>query len=214
MLVLPEPHTLLLFVIAALVLLLTPGPAVMYIVARGVHQGRQAGIVSALAVGLGNFMHALAATLGLSALLLSSALAFTVVKYLGAAYLIYIGVRTLLSRGADAHAGPHVERRALRRIFWQGFVVAVLNPKTALFFFAFLPQFVDPARGGVPLQFLFFGSLFAAVGVCSDSLYGVLAGSLSGWLRRSTHSLRHGRYATGTVYVGLGLTAAVTEPQR
>ena len=213
MLALPEPHTLLLFVFAALVLLLTPGPAVMYIVARGVHQGRRAGFVSALAVGLGNFVHSLAATLGLSALLLWSSVAFTVVKYLGAAYLIYIGVRTMLARNGHAPEGA-IERRALGRIFWQGFVVAVLNPKTAVFFFAFLPQFVDPARGGVALQFLFLGSLFAALGVCSDSLYGLLAGSLSGWLRRRTAALRRGRYATGTVYVGLGLSAAVAEPQR
>jgi threonine/homoserine/homoserine lactone efflux protein len=210
---LPESRTLVLFVVAALVLLLTPGPAVLYIVARGVHQGRTAGVVSALAVGLGNLVHALAATLGLSALLLSSALAFAVVKYLGAAYLIFIGVRTLLARG-DHTAIDAPKPRALRRIFGQGFVVAVLNPKTALFFFAFLPQFVDPARGAVPLQFLLFGSLFAALGVCSDSAYGLLAGTLSRWLRRSAASLRRGRYVTGTGYIGRGLTAAVAEPQR
>lgn len=210
---LPGARTLALFTVSALILLLTPGPAVMYIVARGAHQGRTAGIVSALAVGCGNFVHALAATLGLSALLLSSSVAFSVIKYLGAAYLIFIGLRTLMGR-ADHGSVEAPKPRALNRIYWQGFAVAVLNPKTALFFFAFLPQFVDPASGAAAPQFLFFGAVFEALGVCTDSAYGLLSGTLSGWLRRGAFSLRRGRYLTGSVYVGLGLTAAVAEPQR
>ncbi|HSD83688.1 MAG TPA: LysE family translocator, partial [Anaerolineae bacterium] len=140
------------FLLAALILLLTPGPAVLYIVARSLDQGRLAGLVSVLSIEVGNSVHVLAAALGLSALLLSSALAFSVVKYLGAAYLIYLGLRRLLSRDA-AQPTATLQRQSLRRIFRQGVVVAVLNPKTALFFLAFLPQFVDPARGSAAAQF-------------------------------------------------------------
>src|SRR5512139_635660 len=125
------------FLVAALILLLTPGPAVLYIVARSLDQGRLAGLVSVLSIEVGNSVHVLAAALGLSALLLSSALAFSVVKYLGAAYLIYLGLRRLLSRDA-AQPAAGLQRQSLRRVFRQGVIVAVLNPKTALFFLAFL----------------------------------------------------------------------------
>src|SRR5512138_1135378 len=136
------------FMVATLALLLVPGPAVLYITARSANQGRLAGLVSVLAIETANFAQALAATLGLSAILLSSALAFDVVKYLGAAYLIYLGIRKLLvSEESDAEG--EIRAESLTRIYWQGFAVNILNPKTALFFFAFLPQFVDPARGNV-----------------------------------------------------------------
>ncbi|MCP3932807.1 MAG: LysE family translocator, partial [Bacteroidetes bacterium] len=130
------------FLLAALILLLTPGPAVLYIVARSLDQGRLAGFVSVLSIEVGNFVHVLAATLGLSAILVSSALAFSIVKYMGAAYLIYLGMRRLYA-GKTAHQPKTFQRQSLRRIFRQGVLVAILNPKTALFFFAFLPQFVD-----------------------------------------------------------------------
>lgn len=147
---------LLLFIPAALALLLTPGPAVLYIVARSIDQGRKAGLVSVFAIEAGNIFHVLAATLGLSAILLSSALAFDVVKYLGAAYLIYLGIRKLMTREA-VEATQTVERKNLGRIFWQGVIVGIFNPKTALFFFAFLPQFVDRSRGAEGLQMLLLG---------------------------------------------------------
>ena len=143
-----------LFSAAALILLLTPGPAVLYIVARSLDQGRLAGFVSVLGIEVGNLVHVLAATLGLSAILVSSSLAFAVVKYLGAAYLIYLGVRRLIQCQAGLPAATFQPQR-LRRIFRQGVLVAVFNPKTALFFFAFLPQFVDPSRGSVTLQLLY-----------------------------------------------------------
>src|SRR5512143_3501015 len=142
-----ESSRLVLFMGAALALLLIPGPAVLYITARSASQGRMAGLVSVLAIETANFTQAVAAALGLSAILLSSTLAFDVVKYLGAAYLIYLGVRKLLSPTEAAQ--QTVERAPLWRIFWQGIAVAVLNPKTALFFFAFLPQFIDRSRGAV-----------------------------------------------------------------
>ena len=134
-----------LFIVASVVLLLTPGPAVLFIVARSLEQGRAAGLVSVLGIHLGTIVHITAAAVGLSALLVSSALAFAIVKYLGAAYLIWIGIRTLLARDPDPEA-PRVPAEPLRRVFRDGFVVNLFNPKTAIFFLAFLPQFVDPAR--------------------------------------------------------------------
>src|SRR5215210_3834008 len=162
------------FLGASLALLLVPGPAVLYITARSANQGRLAGLVSVLAIETANFLQAVAATLGLSAILLSSALAFDVVKYLGAAYLIYLGVRKLLIREEETANGD-VKPDSLARIYWQGFAINLLNPKTALFYFAFLPQFVDPARGNVPLQMLSLGVTFCLLALCTDSIYATLA---------------------------------------
>ena len=197
------------FLLAALILLLTPGPAVLYIVARSLDQGRLAGFVSVLSIEAGNFVHVLAAALGLSALLVSSALAFSVVKYLGAAYLIYLGVRRLLSREA-AQQPKAFEHQSLRRIFRQGVLVAVLNPKTALFFFAFLPQFIDSSKGSVTLQLLTLGCLFVLMAIVTDGLYALLAGTVGQWLK-GHHSFRLvGRYMVGSVYIGLGVMAALS----
>jgi threonine/homoserine/homoserine lactone efflux protein len=211
----PNLATLPVFLVAALVLLLTPGPAVLYIVARSLDQGRLAGLVSVLSVEVGNFFHVLAATLGLSALLVSSALAFSVVKYLGAAYLIYLGVRRLLAREAAA-TEVRVQRQSLRRIFGQGVLVAALNPKTALFFLAFLPQFVEPARGAVAVQFLVLGCIFVLMAVVTDSLYALLAGTAGQWLKggRGARTLRAERYVVGSVYIGLGVSAALAPISR
>src|ERR1700730_17879358 len=147
----PEVSTLGVFAGASLVLLLTPGPAILYIVTRSVEQGRLAGLISALGICAGTLFHVAAAALGISALLLASALAFNVLRYVGAAYLIFLGISTL-SRGDDASDGRAIEAASVRRIFAQGVVVNLLNPHTALFFFAFLPQFVVPSKGAVPLQ--------------------------------------------------------------
>ncbi len=203
----PDSSTLAVFVIAALVLLVTPGPAVLYIVARSIDQGRWAGIVSTLGIAGGSLFHVAAAALGVSALLMSSALAFDAVKYLGAAYLIYLGARRLLT--PEEILPPELaEQRRLSKIFYQGVVVNLLNPKTALFFFAFLPQFVDVNRGGVVGQILFLGALFVIMGVCSDGLYALLAGAMGHWLRGSLHFLKAQRYVAGSVFIFLGLTAA------
>jgi threonine/homoserine/homoserine lactone efflux protein len=186
---------------------------VLYIVARSLDQGRLAGLVSVASIEAGNFVHVLAATLGLSALLLSSGLAFAVVKYLGAAYLIYLGLRRLLTRTA-AQPTVALQRQSLRRIFSQGVVVAVLNPKTALFFFAFLPQFVDPAQGRVTTQLLALGSLFVLMAVVTDGLYALIAGSAGQWLKSSRLFALAERYLIGSIYIGLGLTAALGGPHR
>ena len=197
------------FLGASLALLLVPGPAVLYITARSANQGRLAGLVSVLAIETANFLQAVAATLGLSAILLSSALAFDVVKYLGAAYLIYLGVRKLLAREEET-ANGEVKAESLSRIYWQGFAINLLNPKTALFYFAFLPQFVDPAKGNVTAQTLLLGAIFVGMAFITDSLYALLASSLAERMRGSRPFRKGQRYFAGLVYVGLGITTALT----
>jgi len=199
-----------LFIFASIVLLLTPGPAVLYIIARSVDQGRVAGIVSVLSIEVGNLFHAVAAALGLSALLLSSATAFSVIKYLGAAYLIYLGLRKLFSKNGSM-AETVVKPQSLGRIFSQGVTVAVLNPKTALFFLAFLPQFVDRTRGQVALQLLMLGCLFVLMAIISDSLYALLASSAGQWLKARRQVWLFERYVAGLIYIGLGIGAALAD---
>ena len=197
------------FLLATLILLLSPGPAVLYIIARSIDQGRVAGFVSVLSIGTGNSVHVLAATLGLSAILMSSALAFSIVKYLGAAYLIYLGVRRLLTHD-QGHEMTRVQHQSLRRIYSQGVLVAALNPKTGLFFLAFLPQFVDPSAGSVTLQLLMLGGTFVMMAIVTDSMYASLASTAGDWLKRNKTFLRAEKYVAGSVYIGLGLTAALS----
>jgi threonine/homoserine/homoserine lactone efflux protein len=207
---LPPAKDLLLFVTAAMVLLLIPGPAVLYIVMRSVDQGRSAGLASSSGIATGSLVHVLAATLGLSALLVSSATAYSLVKYAGAAYLIFLGIKKLRERPAADVEMRHVQPLPLRRVYAQGVLVNVLNPKTAIFFFAFLPQFVSPLREHVTLQFLFLGMLFAVMGFVSDSIWALTAGSAAGWLRRNRKFMRNQHYFSGAVYMGLGLATAVS----
>jgi threonine/homoserine/homoserine lactone efflux protein len=205
---LPNHSSLLLFFSAALVLLAIPGPAVFYIVGRSIGQGRSAGLVSALGIGAGTLVHVAAAAVGLSALLMSSAIAFSAVKYLGAAYLIYLGIQKLRSEDSFQPA-EEAARTSLSRVFGQGIIVNVLNPKTALFFFAFLPQFVDPARGNVALQILVLGTLFAVMGVTSDSLWALFAGTVAQRLKRNVRALRAQRYLSGGMLISLGVVTAL-----
>lgn len=210
---LPDPSSLGLFAVAALVLLVTPGPAVLYIVARSIDQGRRAGLVSVLGVHAGTLVHIAAAAAGLSALLAASATAFTVVKYLGAAYLVYLGIRRVRdprSSLAAAVARP----RVLRRAFLDGVVVNVLNPKTALFFLAFLPQFADPSRGRIGLQILALGVVFVMLGLITDGSYALTAGTAARWLQRHPRALASERWLSGSMYIGLGVVAAVTRNHR
>jgi len=209
----PAPSAIGLFLLAALVLLLIPGPAVLNIITCSIAQGKRAGLVCVLGTHLASLMHITAAALGLSALLMSSALAFSAVKYLGAAYLVYLGARALLAAEGShrAHAAP----KGSAQLFAQGFWVNLLNPKTALFFFAFLPQFVDPARGAAAGQIFLFGALFVMLGLCTDSGYALLAGAVGQWWQQTNARFRQTRrYATGCVYIGLGLTAAFAGSER
>jgi len=196
--------------LASLVLAVTPGPAVLFIVARSVHQGPRAGALSALGVALGGLVHVAGAVIGFSALLASSASAFSAVRWAGALYLVWLGVRTLRSGGTheEVAAAPPPPAPP-RQLLAQGFLVNLLNPKTALFFLAFLPQFVDPARGGAALQMLAFGATFLAVAVSSDMTYALLAGTVARRLPATAGSRRTARWLTGGAYLALGAGAAL-----
>ena len=201
----PELHTFVIFAAASAAFLAVPGPSVIYIISRSLAEGRTAGIVSALGIQAGGLVHVTAATVGVSALLASSATAFSIVKYAGAAYLILLGLRRLLDgeEQEEGDGGPV----ARRQLFWQGVLVNSLNPKTALFFLAFLPQFVDPGRGAVAPQVLALGVLFLVLATLSDSTYALVAGSVRGWLGGRRRALAR---ASGVSYVGLGLLAALS----
>jgi threonine/homoserine/homoserine lactone efflux protein len=202
-----------LFISAALVLLLIPGPAVLYIVGRSVEQGKGAGLVSVLGVHAATLVNIIAAALGLSAILASSALAFSVIKYAGAAYLIWLGLRKIFG-SAEAAGAIKLARHSYGRLFRDGFVVNLLNPKTALFFLAFLPQFVDLSRGHVALQIVFLGLVYTALGFLTDGSYALAAGTAGNWLKRNRAYLKVERYVTGTLLIGLGLTAAFAGSHR
>ena len=205
----PSTHAFAVFLPAALVLLAIPGPAVLYIVATSVDGGRRNGLLSVAGVHLGSMVHIAAAVAGLSALIVSSAIAFSAVKYVGAAYLVYVGIRKLLGKDEAIEA----EERAPwsgRRVFSQGIVVNVLNPKTALFFLAFLPQFVEPQRGPVATQILILGAVLGTLGFALDCTYAVAASSAAQRLK----GFRHGNRVTGAVYITLGAVAALTGGRR
>jgi threonine/homoserine/homoserine lactone efflux protein len=203
----PTASTIALFLLAATALAVVPGPAVAYIVTQSIDQGRRAGLVSALGVASGGLVHVAAATVGLSALIASSATAFTVVKLVGAAYLIVVGVRRILA-GEGEEPESRALRAPLRRIYRQGVIVNILNPKTALFFLAFLPQFVDPDRGSVWPQVAMLGVAFVSVAVLSDLSYALVADAIAGRIRRTGTGAKVRRWLTGGVFVALGITAA------
>jgi threonine/homoserine/homoserine lactone efflux protein len=204
--VFPDSTSLWLFSLAALALLAIPGPSVLYIVAQSAERGRRTGLAAVLGVHLGSLVHVAAATAGLSALVVASVLAFSIVKYGGAAYLVYLGVRKLLER--DREDDVEAEPAPLRRALVRGIVVNVLNPKTALFFLAFLPQFIDADRGGVWSQALVLGFVFVGLGLVSDSLYALAAGTVGGLVRRRRKLVRYG---SGAVYITLGAAAALAK---
>ncbi|MBB4705762.1 LysE family translocator [Sphaerisporangium siamense] len=199
------PSTLVVFSLAALALVAVPGPNALYITARGIAQGRAAAIASAVGVETGTLVHIAAASAGLSYLIARSAAAFTAVKWAGVAYLVYLGVRTLADRGHQA--GQAATPQPLPRVFLEGVVVNVLNPKVILFFLAFLPQFVDPAAGSPALQIIVLGLTLLAFGIVTDLVYAVGASMLSRAMRRRSGLLR---YISGFVYLGLGVATALT----
>ena len=205
--------TLLAFIGASMIVLLTPGPGVLYVVTRGAVQGRRAGIVSAVGLSAGAFVHVIAAVVGLSAILATSATAFTIVKFAGAAYLIWIGVQAILSRGGLAKPDT-VAPQPMRRLFLDGVVISIFNPKIAIFFLAYLPLFTDPALGSVTLQLAILGSLYCVLSVISDGAYAILASGASGWFRERMLNSPVMRYLTGSIFVGLGVHAALATQQK
>ncbi len=197
------------FMLASLVLAVTPGPGVFYILARSLSQGRRHGLASVAGVALGNFGNAVGAALGLAALFAVSSLAFSVVKFAGAGYLVYLGIQAM--RAPDTVPDPAVPApERLGRIFRDGFLVALLNPKTALFFAAFLPQFMAP-QGSVVGQSVALGAIFVAIAALSDTAYALAAGWIAPRLGRLGGLRRTGRYLTGGAFIALGLLAALTE---
>jgi threonine/homoserine/homoserine lactone efflux protein len=205
----PSASAIALFCLASLALAVVPGPAVTYIVTQSIDKGRSAGLVSALGIASGGLVHVAAAVIGLSALLASSATAFTIVKLVGAVYLIAIGLRRLIARHEDAVEPDRAPAPGSpSRLFLQGTVVNVLNPKTALFFLAFLPQFVDASRGSVPEQVALLGVLFVVIAFTSDAMYALLADLLAGKLRRSGTGAKVRRWVSGGIFIALGVTAA------
>ena len=201
----PSAHAFAVFIPAALVLLAIPGPAVLYIIATSVEGGRRHGLLSVAGIHIGSLVHVVAAVAGLSALIVSSAIAFSTVKYVGAAYLVYVGIRKWLERDEPAELEARPPRSG-RRVFTQGIVVNVLNPKTALFFLAFLPQFIDRDRT-VWTQIAVLGLCWVALGLVSDGAYALAGGTIGRFFRRRQKAVR---YASGGIFVGLGAVAATS----
>ncbi|QKW38833.1 LysE family translocator [Actinomadura sp. NAK00032] len=199
-----------LFLLAALALVAIPGPNHLYITARSIGEGRRAGVASALGVETGTLVHIAAAAAGLSAVVAASATAFGFLRYAGAAYLLYLAYRTF--RGGDDLAETRLRPRPIRRVYLDGALVNVLNPKVVLFFLAFLPQFVDRDAGAVPLQIAVMGLVLVLIGLVVDLGYAVAAGSIGGWLRTRPAFRRRQRYATSLIYLGLGAGAVLTGP--
>lgn len=196
------------FIIAALIVLIIPGPGVLYVIARSIAHGYRAGLASVIGLSVGVMAHVVAATAGLSAILLTSATAFSIVKFIGAGYLIYLGLRTLLSR-------PVIENIEIpeplpkHQLFIDGIIVSVFNPKIAVFFLAFLPQFVDASLGSAPIQIFILGTLYALLALITDGAYALLAGSARQWLQRIFADNPWPRRITGSVYIGLGINTAL-----
>jgi threonine/homoserine/homoserine lactone efflux protein len=200
----PSLSTLPVFIAASIVLLIIPGPAVLFIVARSSAQGTRAGLVSVLGVHAATVVHVLAAVAGLSAVVVASSIAFTAVKVVGGVYLICLGLKSLRSaRSASDVAAPTV--RPHRRLFAEAFVVSLLNPKVALFFLAFLPQFVQRGHGPIWSQTLALGLVYIVLGLCSDSMYAVIGAHVGTRLSGRVARLRATRYAEGGILVGLGV---------
>src|SRR5512147_2212599 len=205
-----EPTKFLLFIGVSWALIIAPGPDMIYVITRGVTQGRRAGLLSAVGVVCGILVHTTAAAFGLTLILQTSALAFLLVKYLGAIYLIYLGIKAWRDKSTfDLQTSAPIV--SFRRVFWQGVLSNVLNPKIAIFFLAFLPQFVDKTSSSIALPMVTLGLTFAAFGLCFLVLVGYFAGAIGRWLTRRPQYTNFLRWLTGGVLIGLGVRLAFTE---
>lgn len=198
------------FALTGLLLNLTPGNDMLYVIARSSGQGTKAGIISALGIGAGCIIHILAAVIGLSALVAQSATAFNIIKYIGAAYLVYLGVKSVLSRRQSIVVNSKLNKLSYRKMFWQGFITNVLNPKVALFFLAFLPQFINIHKGNTSLQILFLGTWFDLVGTLVNVLVAILFGRIGAWLSKSQKFIQWQERITGTILIALGIKVALS----
>ena len=206
----PTTATLLTFAVAALALVVMPGPNLIYIITRGIQQGRRAAVVSSLGVQAGMVVHILLAAFGLSALVARSPVLYDVIRYAGAAYLVWIGVSLLRKRHVSAGAATALLPASARHLFLHGFAINMLNPKVILFVLALLPQFVDPARGSTIAQMLVLGAVFIGIALVSDTAYALASGSLGAWMKGHPGSERHRNRVSGIVYLVLGLVVALT----
>jgi threonine/homoserine/homoserine lactone efflux protein len=197
------------FIVAAVVLAMTPGPDTLYVMARSLGQGRGAGLISVLGICTGLLVHITTASLGLSALLMTSAWAYLILKYIGAAYLVYLGVRAFFS--SSRLPLKRLNRASLKRVFYQGILSSTLNPKLALFFLAFLPQFVDPSLGHVALQTMLLGGCFALIGAVWLTGVACLTSLFGNWLQQHPQFVRSQQRLTGGMMIGLGLHLAIPE---
>lgn len=200
----------LLFAFASLILNVTPGNDMLYVATRSTSQGVKAGIVSALGIAGGCIVHLVAAVIGLSAIIANSAIAFDIIKYAGAAYLIWLGIRSFLSRQNKFSVQNTLEKTTLSKLFWQGVFTNVLNPKVALFFLAFLPQFIHPENGNTGLQILLLGLWFNFSGTIVNIVVAMLFGKLGNWLADKQVFIKWQNKITGLLLVGLGIKVALS----
>ena len=205
--------TIFVFSISSILLALTPGPDMLYIAARSVAQGRSAGIVSALGVHSGLLIHTIAAALGISALIEASAVAFNLIRFAGAAYLIYLGIQAFMSKSEPLEVKP-VAQKTMKEIFYQGLITNLLNPKVILFFLAFLPQFIDPTKGNASTQLILLGILLVVVSLPVDIAVGLLGGVLGKWMKSNKGMQRSGKWITGSVFISLGIGTAIFGTRR
>ncbi|MGB5975409.1 MAG: LysE family translocator [Nodosilinea sp.] len=205
-----DPTSFSLFLAAVAVITITPGPDTFYVLGRSLEQGRLAGMISSLGIFVGNLGHTTAAAVGLSALLMTSALAFNIVKYAGAAYLVYLGIQAILNR-SHGSALPTAPRASLIKIFLQAILTNLLNPKAALFFLAFIPQFIDPAAGPMALQTLRLGVIVAATSSLWLALIAAMVATAGQNLSHHPKAIALQRWITGSLFVGLGLRLAIAE---
>lgn len=208
-----DTTTIGLFALASILLAITPGPDMIYIATRSIAQGKNAGVVSVLGVNTGILIHTFAAALGLSALIAASAVAFSMVKYAGAGYLIYLGIQTFLTK-SDKLEIRSTTRAKLSQVFYQGLLVNLFNPKIILFFLAFLPQFVDSSQGSVKLQLLLLGILFVVVTIPINIGVGLAGGQVGVWLKARQGLQKATKWVTGSIYIALGLTTAMTSSRK
>jgi len=192
------------------VLILAPGPDMVYVITRGISYGRKAGIVSAFGVICGILIHTMAAALGVALIFQTSVIAFRIVKYLGSLYLIYLGVKSWLDK-SSFNLQPATERVSSQVLFWQGMLSNVLNPKIAIFFLSFLPQFIDKGSSNISLQMVMLGFTFALFGLCFLTFVGYFAGSIGAWLSRKPQYTKTFRWVTGSILISLGSQLALAE---
>ena len=207
----PTLTNIFLLFTATVLLCIIPGPDMLYIIARSTTQGRSAGVISCIGIALGGLVQTSAVALGLTGLFLVVPVAYDVVKYAGAIYLVYLGIRTILSREELVRSSSHAEKTSLTRTFWQGTFTTLLNPKVAFFYLAFLPQFVDKTQGHIPIQLLVLGLVFNSTGLVVDTSIALLASLLGIWLQQHTGAAKIIRWLTGGVFIGLGVRLAFSQ---